>query len=350
MSRYGKFSSLLLLIAITLALASCGGHHTKTPAKPPAKPSLSKLCPAGQSQMGCSVTPAPGGPPKGARGPSGLRFPDVSSFQGHPDWAAAKPFISMASVKAGEFVEDPDFAWNISQLKANGIKWAPYWFVRNTGCDHESAEIVSVIRSVGGLTSLPLVLDMEVPEAAGYAPCLANAVHSALGRWPIIYTAPGTWPGGSNAGLGLWVASYGPSSAPCFWTCHPLAWQYTDGRFGFPTRIPGISLGDVSVDYGFSKLVVDAHNYGWFISGKFSSQWGTLNERNVVKHYDGARIHPVKYHNYLNKLRAELKMLAGRDITVARRQQVHGKPSWDLYHRGWRYQQLIRRSQGKVVA
>lgn len=301
--------------------------------------------------MGCALSGAAETfKPKVSAIPSGPKFPDVSSFQGHPNWAAAKSSISMAVVKAGEYKEDPDFAWNVGQLKTLGIPWAPYWFVRNTGCAHEGAEIVSVVKSVGGLTSLPVVLDEEVPEALGYTVCLADAVHAAFGRWPIIYTAPGTWPGGANGNLNLWIADYGPGF-PCMWTCHPVAWQFASPPF-VDYFIPGIGTGDVSVDYGFSKLLPPGvlHHYSRFASGRFSSRWGVLNERSVVEHYDGARQHPAKYKTYLRKLEAELKYLADRDWAVAHHQLVHGKPSWGLYHRGWRFQQLSKRSKGLSLA
>jgi hypothetical protein len=219
-------------------------------------------CPPGHSHMGCSIAAGQPSQPaprlvfpwnRGvARGQS--EFPDVSSFQGHPNWAAARPFIDGAAVKAGEYHEDPDFAFNVAELKRLGIRWAPYWFVRNTGCAHEGAELVAVIRSVGGLTSGPVVLDEEVPEAAGYVPCLDAAVFAAFHRHAVIYTSPGTWPGGSSAGLGVWVAAYGPSSPPNMFGKRPLAWQFTDGISGRVTFIPGIGTGDVNIDYGLMSL------------------------------------------------------------------------------------------------
>lgn len=353
MPRIAKFSVLPLLVALALALASCGGSSTTTQTKSPG-PSLSTLCPAGHGTMGCSLHGAPVNPKLTALAPSGAKFPDVSSFQGHPNWAEAKPFISMAVAKAGEFQEDPDFTWNVSQFKKLGIKWSAYWFVRNTGCAHEGAQIVSALRSVGGPTSLPPVLDVEVPEARNYAVCLADTIHNAFGRWPIIYTAPGTWPGGVNGNLPLWIATYGPRFG-CIWTCHPVAWQFASPPFVF-YNVPGIGFGDVSVDFGFSKLTpppappADPHHYLRFVNGKFKTpHFGILNERSVVEHYDGARQNVKKYRRYLTILHAELKYLADRDYSIAHKHLVHGKPSWGLFHRGYRFQELIHRSQGKVV-
>lgn len=360
MPRTAKFSVLLLLVALALALASCGSSTsttttTTTAPAPAPSPALAGLCPAGHSHMGCALDGAKLAPKLSAKLPSGPRFPDVSSYQGHPNWAEAKPFISMAVAKAGEYQEDPDFVWNVEQFKQLGIKWSAYWFVRNTGCTHESAQIVSVLRSVGGPTSLPPVLDMEVPEARDYATCLADAIHTAFNRWPIIYTAPGTWPGGANDNLPLWIADYGPSF-PCIWTCHPVAWQFASPPF-VDVSIPGIGVADVSVDFGFSKLTpvpprpADPHHYSRFVNGKFhTNRWGVLSERSVVEHYDGARQHTAKYKTYLRKLRAELRYLADRDYAIAHKDKVNGKPSWGKYHRGYRFQELIHRSQGQTVS
>src|ERR1700752_5309125 len=96
---------------------------------------------------------------------------------------------------------------------------------------------------------------MEVPEAAGYANagCLPNRLWVAFHRWPDIYTAPGTWPGGSSSGLPIWIAGYGVRYAPRFLRC-PVAWQFASPPYGY-YYFPQIGYGDVSVDYGMLKQV-----------------------------------------------------------------------------------------------
>lgn len=237
------------LVAAVL-IAGCGGHHAPKVSKfgnsPTAQPA--GFCPPGQSFMGCATPHTLGIGPK-LTVPAGHLFPDVSSYQGHPNWAAAKPHIAGAIAKAFEYHEDPDFAYNVAALKAQRLPWGAYDFVRF--CD--ASGFIAVLRSVGGPTSLPPVIDMEVPAARGCAPALDRQVFAAFHRHAVIYTAPGTWPGGSNAGLPVWEATYG-SGFSAVW--HPvLAWQFTDGKWGSTVYIPGIGQGDVSVDYGLLEQV-----------------------------------------------------------------------------------------------
>ena len=95
------------------------------------------------------------------------------------------------------------------------------------------------------------------------------------------------------------------------------------------------------------KPITNKVNYAWFEPQFFPSKWGKLNERQVVQAYDKARVHPFVNTIKLRKLRAQLDFLAKRVAFVAKQDKVKGKPSWGLYHRGWRYQQLIHRAQGQ---
>jgi len=178
------------------------------------------------------------------------RIPDVSSYQGHPDWNAAKASgIAGAIFKAGEYGPDPDAAYNAQQLNALHIWHALYWFVRNTGCSHEAAQIIAAAHAYGVSV---VVNDLEVPEAAGYGACLIPAERHA-GLIPVDYTAPGSWPGGAGYGLApLLQAEYGPVLHP-FWR-PVVAWQCTDGKYGCVTYIPGIGVDDVSSDLGITRL------------------------------------------------------------------------------------------------
>jgi hypothetical protein len=348
-----KLSRLLPLIAALVAIAGCGSHHA--PARHATAHSVTASCLPGGSAMGCSVTGKRPTPFAFFGPPAGPKFPDVSSYQGHPDWAAAKRWgIVGAAVKAGEYTQDPDFAWNVSQLRALHIPWVPYWFVRS--CDPTT--LVSVIRSAG-LTSGPVILDMEVPSAAGCAPTLNAAVINAFHRAAVIYTAPGTWPGGSNAGLAVWEATYGASFSPIW---HPvLGWQFTDGQFGAPVYIPGIGTGDVSVDYGLFKLAPTPDPYAAFPKTRFV--FGTngcpnstascrfedhASEYNTVKTWDAAKCRTPVRRVVCKTSRAHLILLRQRDWFVAhhtpnlKRPVQH--PRWADSHLGWRWQQLVHRT------
>jgi hypothetical protein len=251
--------TILILTLAVLALAGCG-HHAAQLASTSTTPSPVPVnrCPPGKSCMGCAAggsgvyRPAPpaGVTPRALTSVPVPKWPDVSSYQGHPNWPAIAPHIAGAGVKAGEYQTDPDFSYNVAALHKLRLPIVAYWFVRPTGCAHEGAQIVAVIRSVGGMAVIRrIVFDIEIPGIQGYAACLDQIVHAALGVHGVIYTAPGTWPGGSSAGLGLWVASYGPSTAPSLFGERPLAWQFASPPFVY-YLIPGLGYGDVNVDYG----------------------------------------------------------------------------------------------------
>lgn len=248
--------------ACLLLLAGCGGgNHPHSEASTShtgatGGPVLRVACPPGRSFMGCAQPHPVGVGRTVGLAPAGCKFPDVSSFQGHPDWPAVKAWQTAAHCtagavfKLGEFVEDPDASFNAGKLHALGMTEVGYWFVRPTGCAHESAQIITVARGFGLHV---VVLDIEVPGIAGYAACL-SAPLKAAGFVVVIYTGSGTWPGGSSAGLPVWVAAYGPSSAPSLFGERPVAWQETDGHFGFPVDVPGLGDVDVNIDMGLLAL------------------------------------------------------------------------------------------------
>ena len=248
-------TTLLAAALVALLVGFTGGLFTGHYVWRPSAQQIRRSCPPGNAPLGCVVRLYAAHNHVRVNDPSGPHFPDVSDWQGHPDWAAAKGSISGAVVKAYEYAPDPDFSYNAAALSRLGVRWGAYLFVR--GCGYGPAFANTVAPWAARLSVL--VLDMEVPAAKGCAPTLYRTVHAALPRVPVvIYSGPGTWPGGSNARLDVWVAAYGPSHPPCLFTCHVgassaqtiLAWQLTDGRYGFRMYVPGIGYGDVSLDYG----------------------------------------------------------------------------------------------------
>ncbi len=266
MSTNTRLAALLTALVAVSALGGCG---SPTPTPPPAPTSTSTLtrtgplttsttvtaapsCPPGAATMGCSIRP-----PIGSRAtlhtptPAGTKFPDVSSWQGcQLDWSRiAAP---AAVVKADEYQQDPCFRHNVASLKAARKFWAPYLFVRS--CSAQA--FIATIRSVGGLTSGPAIIDEEVPAADNCTGTLTAQITRAFGREPVEYTSPGTaTSGASTGGLPEWVASYGVSRAPCIWTCRPVAWQYTDGASIPRTFINGLGYVDANVDYGLLGML-----------------------------------------------------------------------------------------------
>lgn len=315
-----KRSHLAAVLVCLLALAGCGGHTQTITLRTVAPPvAATQACPPGQSQMGCAtvkLTSKPQIPRPGSR-PPGRIFPDVAVFQGHPDWAAAKSSIAGFVAKAGEYVEDIDYGYNADSAARLHIPFGAYWFVRNYGCAAEALRIEQTI----GRHPRPafVVLDMEVPEARGYT-CLAGPVSRAL-KLPVrIYTAPGTWPGGSTAGLPVWVASYGPSRAPSTFGA-PAAWQYTDGTFGAATRIPGVPLGDVSIDYGLFPKPKPPNPYAIYPTTLRHFAGGvTARESGTVRWWDRRHCRNPVRRAACRATRARLVLLRNRDVFVATHQ------------------------------
>ena len=238
-----------------VALTACGTTHVRVVAPPPSSvrapaPAVMQpeTCPAGNSFMGCSAPPAKGpGLSLGSR-PAGRYFVDVSDWQGRPDWAAAKPHIIGAVDKLGEGTfQDSSAAFNIGEQKWLHIPFVVYWFVRPDGCAREGQALE---RDAKALKVSRIVLDEEVGGIQGYAACLGPYVIAATGQHAVVYRSAGNDFDTSAAPLGCWVAAYGPSSPPSCFGRHPIAFQFTDGRFGFPVYVPGVGQGDVSVDYG----------------------------------------------------------------------------------------------------
>lgn len=241
---------LLVMLAILVILAGCGSSITTTSVTSTTTStttaSVSALtCQPGHSYMGCSVVGFRTVNPPARLGGQKV-FPDVSDWQGFPNWGLAKPHISGAGAKLGEYTLDPSASYNFSQFHRLNIPSVAYWFVRPTGCAHEGGLIQHYVAAFG---ISRLVLDEEAPGISGYAACLNPYVRAATGQDALVYRSSGNNFDSSANGLKCWVAAYGPSSPPA---CNGrlVAWQYTDGKLGFPTYVPGVGLGDVSNDYG----------------------------------------------------------------------------------------------------
>jgi len=236
-------------LALAFVLSGCGSSPSPVPKllRGPA----SCIPKEGAGTMGdCTPKPVGLGPVRVAlRGPFVV---DVSYFQGTINWAAARPHISGAIVRVadGNF-NDPAFARNWRELKRLHIWHAAYFFLRPGNCAAEADRAVSLI---GKLDSGPLIADAEVPLNYGCAAAFVREAKRRTGLSEVIYTAPGTWPGGPHGGALLWVASYG-SSPGCVWTCAHVSWQYTDGAIGpAPHCTPGIGCDDISTDNGITSI------------------------------------------------------------------------------------------------
>lgn len=180
----------------------------------------------------------------------------------------------------------------------------------------------------------------------------------SLGHWrPCVYASQDTF---ENQGLLQALAGYGDKIRR--WVAaYPGTGQNVPGGYDAHQYVDHGPQGqnyDISICLdtffpGTPSPPPDQFHYDWFATGPFpTTQWGPLDERQVVLDYDGARKHRIKYHGYLHgTLRPQLAWLAGRVYHEATSQpDKDGKPSWDLFFRGWRFQELIQRSQGKRFA
>lgn len=271
MSKFVRRVALLLTVGLTVA--GCGGGG---PSGPTGTTTVGTT-PTTHAQRFCSgltdkcvsvgktsVQPNP------ITGASECKIPDVSNWQGHVNWAEAKPHVCGGIFKGGEALSpDVTAADNNHQLSSLHMWHAMYWFIRNSGC---SSEASAIAREAHALHVQIVINDLESPsDNQGYGSCLPP-LEKRAGLTPLDYTSPGTWSSG-DGGFGavpLWQAEYGPTLHPLW---HPVVlWQCTDGHFGCVTNIPGIGVDDVSLNLGVTKLgpspqpvvhKVRCYHHGW---------------------------------------------------------------------------------------
>lgn len=96
----------------------------------------------------------------------------------------------------------------------------------------------------------------------------------------------------------------------------------------------------------------DPHHYREFPLGPFDWNGRELWERATVLDYDRLRQHPFIHRPRLAVLRVQLGELADRvAFEVIDQAKTSGRPrDWSADYRGWRYQQLTARAQGKRLA
>ena len=181
---------------------------------------------------------------------------DVSHWQGEIDWKKMKEAgVKFAFIKASEFPDkklsmyvDEKFKVNRQGAEENGIYWGAYHFFRTHIDPVHQAE--SFCEVVGEVTSLPVVLDLEVAGCKGTqlvrkVKSFIETAYSITGRKPIIYTSGGFWrPYMTYQNLSdvdwaaeypLWMARYTSQwPAPIYpWSAWDF-WQYSDHG-----RLPG---------------------------------------------------------------------------------------------------------------
>lgn len=199
--------------------------------------------------------------------PSGLRFPDVSSFQPNVSWSAVRHagqlrVGELAFVKLTEGVgwTDPFAAgrWRtMHELQFPHRGGYTFLHPQLSGVDQAN----HLLATIGGDVKATDILaaDLEVSDGASarmVQQCAIDFGHTLRQHTPAkvwLYTGG---PFAHEFGLTLtnydahWLPAYvgDPTPFMVFGRHRTIAWQYTDGRLGpVPHACPGIGAGDMSI-------------------------------------------------------------------------------------------------------
>ncbi len=148
----------------------------------------------------------------------------------------------------------------------------------------------------------------------------------------------------------LWVAHYVYDQTKAF--AEMVGSHYDAEQFNDHYLARNLDASVVSSSFfAAQNPTVQHHNlphYERFQQGPFELDGGlVVSELATVQAYDRHRRHPLLQSHQLAKFQDRCGELAGRIYSVALAQpREDGRPSWNLYWRGWRFQQLIHRAQG----
>jgi GH25 family lysozyme M1 (1,4-beta-N-acetylmuramidase) len=191
---------------------------------------------------------------------------DIASYQhGAPiDWAqvaAARRFVIIKATEGTSYTNSY-YADDSTQARAHGMIVGSYHFLRYTSTG--AAQAQHFLDAVGGTVpagDLPAMLDVEnTGDSATAAQRVTimgdwlDAVESATGRTPMIYS--GAW---------YWAGSY--LGTPTGFSDHPLVWAaYTTACPQIPNDFPGLAmwqyLGDTGSTPGISGACDQDQFYG----------------------------------------------------------------------------------------
>lgn len=156
----------------------------------------------------------------------------------------------------------------------------------------------------------------------------------------------------------VWSAHYTYNPHVCSSACWPELGSIAVDATQWTDKALGKSLDESLCSSDFFELAppappapVDPHHYEWFDDKHRTLKGVKLVERNAVKHYDALRPHPIKYRKAVAEYKMHCQLAANRIAhLVISEAEKSGKPrDWKPYRRGWRYQQLIKRANGKKI-
>lgn len=188
---------------------------------------------------------------------------------------------------------------------------------------------------------------------------------------PVVYSSVSEYPqilvqlkahGIARSEIRIWTAHYNGHEHICSAACNPYGFIGPADATQWTSTALGRNLDQsICQDEFFNpKPKPDAH-YGWYL--KVTENGREYDEQAIARRYDALRDRSwpfiVAHRPELARLRAECELLADRVAHVAIYEDKPGPdgkpvkrktPIWGQRHLGFRYQQLIHRSQGKRVA
>lgn len=200
--------------------------------------------------------------------PHGSRFPDVSSFQPHVDLAAVHVAKSLrvgelCVVKISEGLTWTDAfgagRWRAMAADHYAHRGGYHFLHPSESPDAQADHMLAVLHAAGVVVRASdiLVADLEVSDGQSGATLRACAAEFAKRLRAHVPAKIWLYAGGPFAreyGLTLagydahWLPAYVGDPKPFYVFGTPIAWQYSDGRFGpSPHVCPGVGACDMSI-------------------------------------------------------------------------------------------------------
>lgn len=223
---------------------------------------------------------------------------DVSKYNGVVDWGQVKAsgmefaFIKVGSTKSGV---DPQFAYNMTQANAAGLKTGVYLYSYATNPQQAVDEANQVLQWIDGYTvNYPVVFDIEDKCHKKLSDQqLIDIINAfcmtidAAGYYPVVYSSKNMFAGKlSITGWDKWVAQYNDT---CEYNNNVCFWQYTShGKVaGFPGRV------DLNYQYkDYSGLIIQegfiAHGEATRFYRNWRMQRGWIDYNGTRYYLDGA--------------------------------------------------------------
>jgi hypothetical protein len=147
----------------------------------------------------------------------------------------------------------------------------------------------------------------------------------------------------------LWTAHYTGRSHLCSPECG-FDFTETANVTQWTDTAEGKSLdGDLATAWAIGMSSNPSDHYDWYPNFRIK-HLGNRTEREIVEDYDKTRASKIPHPDALHVLKELCGQAATRIATLAEEELSNGKPSYGLYHRGWRKELLLKRHAGDKVA